>query len=240
MATRDFSGAFQAIVAASPRVAAPVDVERVDQPSGLRGCDHLTVANLGQPFAFEPWFEFGWREAPLPHVGAGKQLASGQVLRAHGSRSTVAAAPLSTGTPRARQRPSGGRTGPSWSRCSNEQVVLGRRTWLLGLLESLSSGLMSRRRPSKTKRGSRAEVGTLRAMRSVRVLHTPDAAEAILTNPPADAEAFVDAVLIAEGRDPVVVSTSGATRTDSDRDRLDVRRRVWPRHDVRPAALSVG
>ena len=55
-------------MAASPRVAAPVDVERVDQPSGLRGCDHLTVANLGQPFTFEPGFEFGWREAPLHAV----------------------------------------------------------------------------------------------------------------------------------------------------------------------------
>ena len=35
----------------------------------------------------------------------------------------------------------------------------------------------------------------------------PDAAAAILANPPADAEAFVDAVLVAEGCDPGLVSS---------------------------------
>ena len=66
---------------------------------------------------------------------------------------------------------------------------------------------MSRRRPSKTKRGSRAEVALTELCARFGYCIPPDAAEAILANPPADAEAFVDAVVVAEGRDPVMVSS---------------------------------
>jgi len=66
---------------------------------------------------------------------------------------------------------------------------------------------MGRRRPGKTKRGSRAEVALSELCVRFGYCIPPDAAEAILANPPADAEAFVDAVLVAEGRDPWLVSS---------------------------------
>ena len=66
---------------------------------------------------------------------------------------------------------------------------------------------MSRRRPSKAKRGSRAEVALSELCVRFGYCIPPDAAEAILANPPADAEALVDAVLLAEGRDPGTVSS---------------------------------
>ena len=63
-------------------------------------------------------------------------------------------------------------------------------------------GSVSQRRPGKAKRGTCAEVALYQLRAQFGFLIPPDAVEEILTNPPVTAEAFVDAVLIAEGRNP--------------------------------------
>jgi hypothetical protein len=44
-----------------------------------------------------------------------------------------------------------------------------------------------------------------RTVQPAWLLHPPDAEDAILANPPSDADAFVDAVLLAEGRNPDLI-----------------------------------
>jgi len=62
---------------------------------------------------------------------------------------------------------------------------------------------MSKRHPAKNpKRASRAEGALGELCAKLGYCLPPDDQEAILSNPPPDADAFVDAVLIAEGRDP--------------------------------------
>jgi hypothetical protein len=64
----------------------------------------------------------------------------------------------------------------------------------------------SRRHPAKKpRRESRAELALSELCSKLGYCIPPDEQEAILANPPADEEAFVDAVLIAEGRDLNVV-----------------------------------
>jgi hypothetical protein len=65
---------------------------------------------------------------------------------------------------------------------------------------------VSRRHPAKNpRRESRAELALSELCSKLGYCIPPDEQEAILANPPADEEAFVDAVLIAEGRDLNVV-----------------------------------
>jgi hypothetical protein len=62
---------------------------------------------------------------------------------------------------------------------------------------------MSKRHPGKnSKRTSRAEGALGELCTKLGYCLPPDDQEAILSNPPTDADAFVNAVLIAEGRDP--------------------------------------
>ena len=53
--------------------------------------------------------------------------------------------------------------------------------------------------------GSRAELALSELCSELGYCLPPDEQETILTSPPPDAEAFVDAVLIAEGQDPELV-----------------------------------
>ena len=65
---------------------------------------------------------------------------------------------------------------------------------------------MSRRHPGKTPTvESRAELALSELCSQLGYCLPPNEQEGILANPPKDAEAFVDAVLTAEGRDPNVV-----------------------------------
>jgi hypothetical protein len=64
---------------------------------------------------------------------------------------------------------------------------------------------MSKLHPSKRRRGSRAEAALSELCIRLGYCIPPAEQEAILANPPPDAEAFVDAVLIAEEHDPNLV-----------------------------------
>jgi hypothetical protein len=60
---------------------------------------------------------------------------------------------------------------------------------------------VSRRRPTKHPlRESRAELALTELCSKLGYCIPPDEREAILRDPPSDADAFVDAVLVAEGR----------------------------------------
>lgn len=66
---------------------------------------------------------------------------------------------------------------------------------------------MSRSRPCKSpSRKSAAELALNDLCVQLGYCIPPEEQEAILANPPANAEAFVDAVLVAEGRNPVVLT----------------------------------
>ena len=63
---------------------------------------------------------------------------------------------------------------------------------------------MSRRRPSTNKRGSRAEVALSELCGGFGYIVPGEARDSIFANPPADAEAFLDAVIAADGNDPTL------------------------------------
>lgn len=65
---------------------------------------------------------------------------------------------------------------------------------------------MSRRHPGNhTRRESQAELALTELCSKLGYCIPPDGRDAILRDPPPDAEAFVDAVLVAEGRDLNIV-----------------------------------
>jgi hypothetical protein len=64
---------------------------------------------------------------------------------------------------------------------------------------------MARAGPKAKKRGSRAETALSELCTRLGYCIPPAAQDAILANPPLDTEAFVDAVLVAEGMDPNLV-----------------------------------
>jgi len=71
---------------------------------------------------------------------------------------------------------------------------------------------MSRRRPTnKPRRESRAELALAELCSRLGYCIPPEERESILRNPPPDADAFVDAVLIAEGR-PLDIVLKGERR----------------------------
>jgi hypothetical protein len=67
---------------------------------------------------------------------------------------------------------------------------------------------MSRRHPTKSKRGSRAEAALSELCVRFGYCIPPEAAQAILAQPSADADAFLDAVIVAEGLDPTLMSST--------------------------------
>jgi hypothetical protein len=82
------------------------------------------------------------------------------------------------------------------------------------------------------KSQSRAELALGDMCRELGYCLPPDEQDAILMNPPQDAEAFVDAVLIAEGRNPDLI-----LRQDR-RPLLDIVNR-WAVYDADPVKPSV-
>jgi hypothetical protein len=65
---------------------------------------------------------------------------------------------------------------------------------------------MSGRHPSGSTRGSCAEAALSELCIKWGYCIPPVAAQAILADPPADADAFLDAVIVAEGLDPTLMS----------------------------------
>ena len=64
---------------------------------------------------------------------------------------------------------------------------------------------MSRHPGHDKRRESRAELALAELCSKLGYCISPDEQDAILRNPPSDAEAFIDAVLVAEGRDLNIV-----------------------------------
>ena len=73
------------------------------------------------------------------------------------------------------------------------------------LAQPTYNSYVSKRHPSVTKRGSRAEAALSDLCIRWGYCIPPDAADALLENPPADAEAFADIVLVADGRELLLV-----------------------------------
>src|SRR4051794_25293000 len=92
--------------------------------------------------------------------------------------------------------------------------------------------MSKRHHGTKPTRASRAEGALGELCTKLGYCLPPDAQEAILSNPPSDVGAFVDAVLIAEGRDPNLMTKQ------ERRPMIDIVTN-WAVYDERPESDSL-